>query len=115
MSLKFSPVKMDLDATDFLKEKPNGNPRRTRAQPRGLLISCACCVFRHGAPAAKAGVPRTGRRVQANSSILTCAVELGQCKGHGLSAHQRTVHAETFPLAASPGLRYHSWHLLKQP
>jgi hypothetical protein len=39
----------------------------------------ACCVFRHGASAAKAGVPRTGRRVQANSTILSCAVEIGQC------------------------------------
>src|ERR1700733_8477678 len=62
MSLKFSPR----------------TPGRTRAQPRGLLTSCACCVFRLGASAAKTGVPRTGRRVQANSSILTCAVEIGQ-------------------------------------
>ena len=64
MSLKFS------DQTQY--------PERTRAQPRGLLISCACCVFRQGASAARAGVPRTGRPVQANSTILSCAVEIGQ-------------------------------------
>src|SRR5450432_3255993 len=31
-------------------------------------------------PAATAGVPRTGRRVQSNSTILACAVEIGQTK-----------------------------------
>src|SRR5690349_3123971 len=32
-------------------------------------------------PAATAGVPRTGRRVQSNSTILACAVEIGQHEG----------------------------------
>jgi hypothetical protein len=34
--------------------------------------------FRHGASAARAGVPRTGRLVQANSVILPWLTEIGQ-------------------------------------
>src|SRR2546422_10117120 len=53
-------------------------PVHTSAIDGTCRTSCACCVFRHGASAAKAGVPRTGRRGQANSSILASAVENGQ-------------------------------------
>ena len=44
------------------------------------MIFLCLLFFRHGASAAKAGVPRTGRRVQANSTILSCGVEVGQTK-----------------------------------
>jgi len=40
--------------------------------------------FSPGASAARTGVPRTGRQVQANSTILACAVEIGQCAGREL-------------------------------
>jgi len=60
-------------------------PGGTRALPRGQLISCLLC-FRHGASAAKAGVPRTGRRVQSNLNILSWAVEMGQCKAKNHSS-----------------------------
>jgi len=41
--------------------------------------------------AAKAGLPRTGRRVQANSTILACVVEIGQwsCPKTKTCNHQR--------------------------
>jgi membrane protease YdiL (CAAX protease family) len=44
----------------------------------GLLFFLLAVFFRHGASAARAGVPRTGRRVQANPAILSCGVEIGQ-------------------------------------
>src|SRR5260370_14067626 len=64
---------------------------RTRAQSSGTdtlpdtlpdnfpLNFLLAVFFRQGASAARAGVPRTGRPVQANSTILACAVEIGQC------------------------------------
>src|SRR5882724_2550721 len=36
------------------------DPRRTRAQPRGLLISYACCVFRPGASSSHGRRPQNG-------------------------------------------------------
>jgi len=47
------------------------NPGRTHGRnQRAGWFSCACCVFRRGASAAETGVPRTGRPVQANFTIL---------------------------------------------
>jgi len=43
---------------------------------------CLLC-FRHGASAARAGVPRTGRLVQANSVILPWLTEIGQTNSRG--------------------------------
>src|SRR5580700_6034680 len=51
---------------------------RTQMPPWHPLNFLRLLCFRHGASAAKAGAPRTGRRVQANSTILACAVEIGQ-------------------------------------
>src|SRR4051812_38232944 len=67
-------------AMELATEHPFRSPGRTRALPKGLLISFACCVFSPGALPARAGVPRTGRRVQANSSILSWLAEIGQTK-----------------------------------
>ncbi len=56
---------------------------RTRAQPWNSIERPAelplLAVFSATALEARASVPRTGRRVQANSTILACAVEIGQC------------------------------------
>src|SRR6476660_5274457 len=51
---------------------------RTRALPRGQLISSACCVSATALQQPRQGVPRTGRRVQSNFTILSCVVEIGQ-------------------------------------
>src|SRR6478736_390219 len=53
---------------------------RTRALPRGQLISSACCVSATALQQPRQGVPRTGRRVQSNFTILSCVVEIGQTK-----------------------------------
>jgi hypothetical protein len=52
---------------------------RTRAHARDANF-LACCVFRPGASADRAGVLRTEHRVQANSTILTCAMEQRQTR-----------------------------------
>src|SRR6201987_432756 len=49
----------------------------TLAAPGAADFLCLLC-FRPGASSAKAGVPRTGRRVQSNLIILSCAVKGGQ-------------------------------------
>jgi len=71
---------------------------------------CLLC-FRHGASAAKAGVPRTGRRVQSNLIILSCAVEMGQTEGWSgskqrLSFRRRAKRGRRNPLPAPASSRW---------
>src|SRR5260370_4453702 len=58
------------------------NDQTSRAHQRAwaaLTFSCLLC-FHQGARAATAGVPRTDRQVQANSTILACGADDGQIK-----------------------------------
>jgi hypothetical protein len=56
------------------------SPKAHTSAARGPADFLCLLCFRPGASAAKAGVPRTGRRVQSNLIILSCVVEIGQTK-----------------------------------
>src|ERR1700739_697371 len=68
-------VKMSLKSSPAIGTEPKPTPA-LKGIADFLCLLCFCL----GASAAKAGVPRTGRRVQSNSLILSCAVEIGQTK-----------------------------------
>src|SRR3974390_389709 len=72
----------------------------TLAAPGAADFLCLLC-FRPGASAAKAGVPRTGRRVQSNLIILSCAAEGGQC-GLRMSAATLTGEHVHYPPRKTP-------------
>lgn len=60
-------------------------------------------VFSAAALEAGASLPRTGRRVQANSTILACAVEIGQCALCGLPVLVREFRRISDRLRDIPG------------